>query len=41
MKKNEETGLESTNRRTFLQRMTGGVLGLGAAVGSWMRSRSA
>ena len=40
MKAKEETGPESTTRRTFLQRLTGGVLGLGAVVGSWPMFRA-
>jgi menaquinol-cytochrome c reductase iron-sulfur subunit len=40
MNKNEDRDLEKTSRRTFLQRLTGTVLGLGAAVGSWPVFRS-
>ncbi len=40
MNNNEEAGAENTNRRTFLQRLTGGVLGLGAVVGSWPMFRA-
>jgi cytochrome b6-f complex iron-sulfur subunit len=40
MNKNEEAGAENTTRRTFLQRVTGGVLALGAVVGSWPMFRA-
>ena len=40
MNNNEEAGAEDTSRRTFLQRLTGGVLGLGAVVGSWPMFRA-
>jgi len=40
MKNDNEAGAESTTRRTFLQKLTGGVLGLGAAVGSWPMFRA-
>jgi cytochrome b6-f complex iron-sulfur subunit len=40
MKNDKEAGGESTTRRTFLQKLTGGVLGLGAAVGSWPMFRA-
>jgi menaquinol-cytochrome c reductase iron-sulfur subunit len=40
MNKNMDGGSDSTTRRTFLQRLTGGVLGLVAAVGSWPMFRA-
>ncbi len=40
MNKSDEKGTDVTTRRTFLQRLTGGVVGMGAVVMSWPLFRS-
>ena len=40
MKKNDTAGAEAGSRRTFLNKLTGGILGLGATVASWPMLRS-
>jgi menaquinol-cytochrome c reductase iron-sulfur subunit len=40
MSKLTENGLETTTRRSFLQKVTGAVMGLSAAVGSWPMFRA-
>ncbi len=40
MKENTTNGTKNGSRRTFLNKLTGGVLGLGATVASWPMIRS-
>ena len=40
MKKNEAEGTENGSRRTFLNKLTGGILGLGATISSWPMLRA-
>ena len=40
MKNNETDSIGAPSRRTFIQRLTSGVIGLGAALGSWPMFRA-